>query len=529
MANTTGIRTPRSLGPINDTIRISGMEAGKLPPQAIDLEEAVLGAVMLEKDAIYSVVEILKPESFYKEAHGKIFRAIVDLFVREEPIDIMTVAQELRKKQQLEEVGGPFYITQLSTRVMSAAHAEFHARIIHQKYIQRELIRVSTDIQTKAFDESVDVDDLLNTSEQAMFEITQGNMKKEIQPINGLIREVIDEMGVASKREDSLSGVPSGYSALDRVTSGWQKSDLVIIAARPSMGKTAFILAMARNMAIDHNTPVAVFSLEMSSHQLVTRLIVSETEIESEKIRSGKLSSDEWNQLDDKIKALVDAPVFIDDTPAISVFEFRAKCRRLVKQHNIGIVMIDYLQLMSWTGDTRGNREQEVSNISRSLKAIAKELDIPIIALSQLNRGVEARTGLHNKRPVLSDLRESGAIEQDADLVVFIHRPEYYGFLDDGEGSSLRGIAEIIVAKHRNGRLADIQLRFHKHLAKFAELDSPVLGMYDDGVLSQSYGRNSSDGYQGGAPERNLPSKMNTPALSDNSLPDNDQFDNTPF
>jgi len=527
MAKTYRRKSDEKIGPINDTIRIAAWEAGKLPPQATDLEEAVLGAIMLEKEAIYSVVEILKPESFYKDAHTRIYQAILNLFVREEPIDIMTVTQELRKAECLEEVGGPVYIAQLSTRVLSAAHAEFHARIIHQKYVQRELIRVSTTIQTRAFDESVDVDDLLNLSEQAIFEITQGNMKKEIQPINGLIKGVVEDMVASSKREDSLSGVPSGFSDIDRVTGGWQKSDLVIIAARPSMGKTAFILSMARNMAVDHGVPVAVFSLEMSASQLVTRLIVAETEIPSEKIRSGRLSTDEWNQFDDKIRTLVDAPVFIDDTPAISVFEFRAKCRRLVKQHNIQMVMIDYLQLMSWTGDTRGNREQEVSNISRSLKAIAKELEIPIIALSQLNRGVEGRTGLMGKRPLLSDLRESGAIEQDADLVLFIHRPEYYGFQEDDKGNSLRNIAEIIIAKHRNGGLADIQLIFQKALVKFFEPGTQVTGMYGDALPDSSYAPYAVE--EGVGSGMTLPSRMNKAFPAEDRLPDNTGFDTAAF
>ena len=470
MAKTTGRQTKGTM-PIMDTTRVIGVEAGKLPPQAVDIEEAVLGAIMLEKDAIHDVIEFLKPDCFYTESHAKIFQAIVDLFSCEEPIDLLTVTQQLRRKGVLEEVGGPFYITQLTTRVMSSVHAEFHARIIYQKYIQRELIRVSTNIQERAFDESVDVEDLLNSSEQAMFEITQGSIKKDIQPINLLLKEALESIHNAGNNEGALSGVPSGFTKLDRITAGWQPTDLVIIAARPSMGKTAFVLSMARNMAVDHQCAVALFSLEMSSQQLIKRMIVSETEIESDKIRTGKLDKDEWVQLDSKIRKLTEASVFIDDTPALSVFEFRAKCRRLVQQHGIRIAIIDYLQLMTWTSDTKGNREQEVSNISRSLKAIAKEMNIPVIALSQLNREVEKRTGLKNKRPQLADLRESGAIEQDADIVAFIHRPEYYGFTDDGE-NSLEGIAEIIIAKHRNGALGEVQLAFKKHFAKFTELDS---------------------------------------------------------
>ena len=456
--------------PIMDNTRVIGVETGKTPPQAVDIEEAVLGAIMIEKDAIHEVIELIKPESFYKEAHAKIYKAILDLSIREEPIDLLTVTQELRRKNILEEVGGPFYITQLTTRVMSSVHIEYHARIIYQKYIQRELIRVSANIQERAFDESVDVDDLLNCSEQELFEITQGNIKQSVQRIDLLLKSVIDNIQEVGNRESKLSGIPSGYTNIDRITSGWQPTDLIIIAARPSMGKTAFVLSMARNIAVDHGFNVALFSLEMSSQQIVKRMIVSETELEADKIRNGKLTPEEWEQLYVKIAKLSEAHIFIDDTPALSVFEFRAKCRRLVMQHKIQIAIIDYLQLMTWTGDTKGNREQEVSNISRSLKAVAKELNIPVIALSQLNRMVEGRTGgVKGKRPHLSDLRDSGAIEQDADIVAFIHRPEYYGFTQDEQNNSLEGVAEIIIAKHRNGALEDIQLTFKKDFAKFVD------------------------------------------------------------
>jgi replicative DNA helicase len=454
-------------------INTLNIELGRIPPQAIDLEEAVLGAVMLEKDAILEVIDILSPECFYKEEHQKIFQAVLNLSSNNKAIDILTVTEELKKNKVLEEVGGPLYITQLTSRVASAAHLEYHSRIVAQKYIQRELIRVSSEIQSKAFEDSMDVNDLLDFSEAELFNITQGNIKKESQKINVLIKEAIAQIEEAGKRADSLIGIPSGYTKLDRLTNGWQKSDLVIIAARPSMGKTAFVLSMARNMAVEHNRSVAVFSLEMASLQLVNRLIVAETELPSHRIRNGKLAEFEWQQLDYKIKKLVEAPIYIDDTPAISIFELRAKCRRLKRQYNIDIVIIDYLQLMSGTSDTKFSREQEVSAISRALKSIAKELDIPVIALSQLNRSVEIRGG--NKRPQLSDLRESGAIEQDADMVIFIHRPEVYGFNTDEEGNSLIGMAEIILAKHRNGPIGDIQLKFTKELAKFTDLEENLL------------------------------------------------------
>jgi len=467
MALTNNQERPSGIDQVN-------FDLGKIPPQAIDLEETVLGAIMLEKDAVISVLDILKPESFYKEAHQKIFNAIVDLTSKEKPIDILTVTEELRAKKKLEEVGGPFYITQLTSRVASAAHIEYHARIVAQKYIQRELIRISSEIQNKAFDESIDVDDLLDFSETELFNIAEGNIKKETAKVNVLIQQAIHQIEEASKRKDSLSGVPSGYTKLDRLTLGWQKSDLIVIASRPSMGKTAFALSMARNIAVEHNKPVAIFSLEMSSIQLVTRLIVSETELPSNRIRNGNLDENEWKQLDSKIKSLVEAPLYIDDTPAISIYELRAKCRRLKLQHKVELIIVDYLQLMTGTSDVKGNREQEVSNISRSLKAISKELDVPIIALSQLNRSVEMRSG--SKRPQLSDLRESGAIEQDADIVIFIYRPEQYGILEDENGNSLVGFAEIIVAKHRNGPVGDVHLRFRKETVKFVELDDMEIG-----------------------------------------------------
>jgi replicative DNA helicase len=455
-----------------------GMDHGKIPPQALELEEAVLGAIMLEKEAILQVIDILRPECFYKDQHQKVFQAIIDLTSANKAIDLLTVTEELRRKKQLEEIGGPVYVSQLTSRVASASHLEFHARIVAQKHIQRELIRVSSEIMSRAFDESSDVDDLLDYSEAELFNIGQGNIKKESQKVNVLIKEAITQMQEASKRADSLIGIPSGFTKLDRLTNGWQKSDLVIIAARPSMGKTAFVLSMARNVAVDHNRAVAIFSLEMSSMQLVNRLIVSETELPSNRIRNGKLADFEWEQLDYKIKKLVEAPVFIDDTPAISIFELRAKARRLKRQFNIELLIIDYLQLMTGTPDTRGNREQEVSTISRALKGIAKELDIPVIALSQLNRSVEIRSG--TKRPQLSDLRESGAIEQDADMVIFIHRPEKYGLLEDENGNSLRGIAEIILAKHRNGPIGDIFLKFKDEFAKFAEMEETFIAPLTD-------------------------------------------------
>lgn len=483
---------------------------GRIPPQAIELEEAVLGAIMVERDAVIAVLDILKPASFYKEAHQKIYKTIIDISMDEKPIDILTVTEQLRKEGELEKVGGAAYVTQLTSRVASAAHLEFHARIVAQKFIQRELIRVSSEIQARAYDDSRDVDELLDFSEQQLFEIAEGNIKKEMAQINTLIKEAIHRIEEASKREDALSGVPSGFTKLDRLTSGWQPSDLIIIAARPSMGKTAFVLSMARNMAVEHNQAVAIFSLEMASIQLVNRLIVAETLLPGDRIRNGRLERWEWEQLDYKIKSLVEAPIFIDDTPAISIFELRAKCRRLKNLHDIKVIIIDYLQLMSGPPELKASREQEVSSISRSLKGIAKELDVPVIALSQLNRSVEMRSG--SKRPQLSDLRESGAIEQDADLVLFIHRPEKYGILQDDEGNSLRGIAEIIVAKHRNGAIDDIELKFKEEFAKFTDIEE-VEPIFDDDLNAQTIG-----------------SKMNIEeGAENNDLISNTGFEENPF
>ncbi len=460
------------------------MDIGKMPPQAVELEEAVLGALMLEKDALTNVIDILKAESFYKDANSRIFGAIERLFTRSEPVDILTVTQELKKTGELEMVGGAYYITQLTNRVASAANAEFHARIVAQKYIQRELIRTSTETIKDAYEESSDVFDLLDKAEKSLFSIVEGNIKKNYDKMSTLIRKAIEQIEVAKNKKDGLSGIPSGLTALDRLTSGWQKSDLVILAARPAMGKTALVLSVARNAAVDFNKPVAVFSLEMSSLQLVTRLISSESELSGEKLKKGSLADHEFEQLNAKIQKLAEAPLFIDDTPGLSVFELRAKARRLKEQHNIELIIIDYLQLMTAGGEGRGNREQEISTISRSLKGLAKELNVPVIALSQLSRAVETRGG--DKKPQLSDLRESGAIEQDADMVMFIHRPEYYGITEDENGAPTVGVGELIVAKHRNGPVDSVKVRYIGQYTKFADLD-----VLDNNV---DYGSSSSAG-----------------------------------
>lgn len=454
----------------NDALDKINASYGITPPAVVEFEEAVLGALMLEKDAVFTVVDIIKPEYFYNDAHGKIFAAICKLSADHKPIDMHTVTQQLKINGDLETVGGPFYLAQLTNKIASTAHLEYHSRIIAQKFIQRELIKVGADIQKRAFEETDDVSDMLDAAEQDLFKIAEGNIKKEVSRIDAVLKDAMKQIEEASKKPDGLSGVPSGFTELDRMTSGWQPSDLLIIAARPAMGKTAFVLSMARNTAVDHNIPVAIFSLEMSSVQLVNRLISSESEIPSEKLKRGQLADWEWLQLEHKIRNLEEAPLYIDDTPALSVTELRTKLRRLVMQSHIKLVIIDYLQLMTASG--MASREQEVSTISRSLKAIAKELSVPIIALSQLNRSVEMRAG--DKRPQLSDLRESGAIEQDADMVMFIHRPDYYGITADEEGRSLIGLAEIIVAKHRSGSVGDVRLRFKKEFTRFCDLEESL-------------------------------------------------------
>ena len=440
-----------------------------------ELEKAVLGTLMTDKKAYALISDILCPESFYEHRHQLIYSAITDLAVNQKPVDILTVKEQLSKRGELEEVGGPFYITQLSSKVASSAHIEYHARIIAQKSLARELITFTSNIQSKAFDETLDVDDLMQEAEGKLFEISQQNMKKDYTQINPVIDEAYKLIQKAAARTDGLSGLESGFTKLDKMTSGWQNSDLIIIAARPAMGKTAFVLSMAKNIAVDFRNPVALFSLEMSNVQLVNRLISNVCEIESGKIKSGQLAGHEWQQLDYKLKNLLDAPLYVDDTPSLSVFELRTKARRLVREHGVKIIIIDYLQLMNASGMAFGSRQEEVSTISRSLKGLAKELNIPIVALSQLNRGVESREGIDGKRPQLSDLRESGAIEQDADMVCFIHRPEYYKIYQDDRGNDLRGMAEIVIAKHRNGAVGEVLLRFKGEFTRFSNPEDDMV------------------------------------------------------
>ncbi len=443
----------------------------KMPPQAIDFEEAVLGAIMVDTNAMAEVGDILSSKVFYKDSHQEIFKVLETLFSDGKPIDMMLVSQQLEKNKTLKKCGGIAYLAELTNKVISSANIEYHARIIVQKHIQRELISTCSSIIQDALDPSTDAIELLDQVESKIFSISEINIKQKYLTASRLIHNAIKEIERIGNLKEGLSGIPSGFDEIDKVTSGWQKAELIIIAARPGMGKTAFVLSMARNIAVDHKCPVAIFSLEMSSLQLINRLITAETGLSQDILRTGKLDKWQWEQLNHKIPKIEKAEMFIDDTPAISVFDLRAKCRRLQSEHGIKIIIIDYLQLMT-TRDQKGNREQEISHISRSLKGIAKELGIPVIALSQLSRAVETRSG-QDKRPVLSDLRESGAIEQDADIVSFIYRPEYYGISDwDHEPAGpTEGEAEFIIAKHRNGPTKKTRLRFESKLIKFSNLE----------------------------------------------------------
>ena len=443
---------------------------GHLQPQAPDIEKVVLGALMIDKDAFTVVSEIVRPETFYEPRHQKIFHAIRSLNIQEQPVDIMTVIEQLRKEGSLDDVGGPAYVVELSSRVASSAHIEYHSKILAQKFLARQLISFASKLETEAFDETVDVDELMQRAEGGLFELSQNNMKKDYSHIDPILMEAHKILLKASQNKGGLTGVPTGYNKLDEITSGWQASDLIIIAGRPAMGKTSFALSLAKNIAVDYQQPIAFFSLEMNSVQLVNRLISNVCQVPGSKLLNGQLTPDEWERLDTNLHKLEGAPVYIDDTPGLSVFELRTKARRLKKEHNISILMIDYLQLMNASGMKFNSRQEEVSTISRSLKGLAKELDIPVIALSQLNRTVETRAGegIDGKRPQLSDLRESGAIEQDADMVLLVHRPEYYHIYEDSNHNDLRGMAQIIIAKHRKGATGDVLLKFQGQYTKFA-------------------------------------------------------------
>ncbi len=509
---------------------------GKMPPNAVDFEKLIIGTFLIDKKGLDYGIDLLTPEVFYDPRHQVIFAAIVHLFNNNHPVDMMTVIQELKREAKLAIAGGDSYIIDLTMGVSSSAHIEYHVRIVLEKYILRKLIEVSADVIDNSYKESTDVFELLDQAEKSFFDITNGTIKKGFDDANSLVKQAIDTIS-ALRDKEGLSGVPSGFSKLDEATGGWQNSDLIIIAARPAMGKTAFLLSMARNIAVEHKVPMALFSLEMASVQLITRMISSETGIASSSLRKGTLTDEEWTRLFTNVSELEKAPLYIDETPSLSVFDFRAKCRRLVMQHGVKIIMVDYLQLMTANSGQKGggNREQEIALISRSLKAIAKELNVPVIALSQLSRTVETRPG---KRPQLSDLRESGAIEQDADIVSFIFRPEYYKITEwdndeEGEKTGTENQAELIIAKHRNGATEDVRLAFHKHIGKFADLETLTTGF---GYQSSNFGQNDApEGFDklnitvnpGAAFD--MPSSLGFSGLSGSSMNDFDEDDNMPY
>ena len=438
-------------------------------PQAVEIERVVLGALMVDSDAFSVVSELLKPETFYEPRHQKIYEAIRNMNMDERPVDIMTLNDELSKMGEIDKVGGVDYLMEISSQVASAAHVESHARILAEKYMQRQLIHFAGDIETKAYDSSVDVDELMQQAEGSLFQISQNNMKQDFTQVAPVVKNAVEILQRAASNKGGLTGIPTGYTGMDEITSGWQASDLVIIAGRPAMGKTSFALSIAKNVAVDYGVPIGFFSLEMNNVQLVNRLISNVCEVSGRKILNGQLDPSDWERLDKRIGRLTDAPIYVDDTPGLSVFELRTKARRLVREKGVKIIMIDYLQLMNANGMKFGSRQEEVSTISRSLKGLAKELDIPVLALSQLSRNVENREGLEGKRPQLSDLRESGAIEQDADMVLFVHRPEYYHIYQDEKGNDLHGMAQIIIAKHRKGSTGDVLLNFRGEFTRFQD------------------------------------------------------------
>ncbi len=475
---------------------------GKLPPQATEIEKAVLGALLIDKDAFSIVSELLRPETFYLPQHQYIYAAIQTLNLEEKPVDIMTVTEELKREGTLEQAGNPPYLFQISNGVASSAHVEYHAKILAQKFLARQLISYSSLIETKAFEEGVDIDELMQEAEGALFELSQKNMRQDYTQIDPVVKKAYENIQKAAAQQGGLTGVPSGYTKLDRITSGWQPSDLVIIAGRPAMGKTSFALSIAKNIAVDYREPIAFFSLEMNNVQLVNRLISNTCSIPGSKIMNGQLNEPEWAQLNNNLRKLDGAPLYVDDTPGLSVFELRTKARRLVREKGVKLIMIDYLQLMNANGMRFGNRQEEVSTISRSLKGLAKELDIPVLALSQLSRNVEQREGVEGKRPQLSDLRESGAIEQDADMVLFVHRPEYYHIYEDEKGNDYRGMAQIIIAKHRKGATGDVLLNFQGEFTRFA---NPEDVYKDEPSMSQESPEGEYVGGQMDGPQMNDP------------------------
>ena len=452
------------------------LELARVQPQAPEIEKAVLGALMIDRDAYMEVCNVLRVESFYEPRNQMVYEAIVKLSAEENPVDVLTVTDQLAKMGKLEEVGGPGYVADLSSRVATSANIMYHANIVAEKYLARQMIHYVGTIGNKAFDETYDIKDVVQEAESILFELSQNNMKKDYSVLSPIVDKAMEQVKIAHSNKGGITGISTGYFKLDDMTCGWQNSDLVIIAGRPAMGKTAFALSLAKNIAVDQNIPMAFFSLEMSDVQLANRLMANACKVDSKKLLSGQLDRSDWLRLDKNIEKLKEAPLYIDETESLSVMELRTKARRLVKEHGVKLIMIDYLQLMTASGMNYNSRQEEVSLISRSLKGMAKELNIPVLALSQLNRGVESRNGPEGKRPQLSDLRESGAIEQDADMVIFLHRPEYYGLLMSSDGLiDYTGKAEVIISKHRKGATGIVMMKFVGEFTRFENCDDPAM------------------------------------------------------
>ncbi len=444
---------------------------GRIPPQAVEIEEQILGAMLLEKEAIARVIEVLDDEAFHSDRHRKIYQAILSLFERGEPVDTITLAEELRRRGQLEAAGGESYLVELTLKVTSGANVEYHARIVLERALMRRLITETSAIAARAYLQTEDAFDLLDQAEQAIFKISESRLKRNYISMDKAVHDTLEMLESIHGKHGGVTGVPTGFRDLDTLTGGWQSSDLIIVAGRPSSGKTAFALSLAANAALHRSksTPVGIFSLEMSIQQLIMRLLCAESRVDAHAVRTGRLPEDDWKRLSIGAGRLAKAPIFIDDTASLGILELRAKARRLKAEHNIGVIIVDYLQLMQGPRNAE-NREKEISSISRSLKALAKELNVPVVALSQLSRAVEGRS---DKRPILSDLRESGAIEQDADVVMFVHRQEMFVDPKSEKFAEVQGRADIIVGKQRNGPTDDITLAFVNRYARFENLALP--------------------------------------------------------
>jgi len=461
---------------IEKKLSSSDVAFDRVPPQSIEAEMAVLGSIMIDNDCIGKVAEILEPSFFYRTVHRTIFSSALVLYEKNEPVDLITLSEELKRQNKLEEVGGSYYLTELAQTIPSSANVEHHARIVLEKHLLRKLIEEAAGIAKDCYETTEEVYDIIDRSEQRIFGLSDKRLRKGFEHISPVMHDAFETIERFHEREGTVTGIPTGFTKLDELTSGFQPAELVVVAGRPSMGKTAFSLNIARNVAVEHKIPVGIFSLEMSKRQLALRLLCAEARVDAHSVRTGRLADDEWQKLSMCVGVLTEAPIFIDDTPGMGVLELRAKARRLKKEKDVKLVIVDYLQLMQGPKNSE-SRQQEISMISRSLKALAKELDVPVVALSQLSRAVEVRGG--ERRPMLSDLRESGAIEQDADVVLFVYRPEVYGKKADELGNPIEGKAEVIIGKQRNGPVGSVHLMFIK---KWAMFENPAFEEHPAGI-----------------------------------------------